>query len=207
MTGLQNVWPRKRAIPEKPALLLRGARVYLRPGREEDWRAWAELRAASRDHLIPFEPQWAEDSLTERAFYLRLERQRRDWRMGISRSLLIFLEEDDSIIGGINLNNICRGAAQYCSLGYWLGQPYQGHGYMQESARTLIAYAFGPMELHRINAATLPHNGRSMKMLRRLGFTEEGFAKNYIQINGAYQDHILFGLCADSADHAIDVEA
>ncbi|MBI2234596.1 MAG: GNAT family N-acetyltransferase [Micavibrio aeruginosavorus] len=207
MTGLPNVWARKKVAPEKPTLLLRGSRVYLRPGREEDWRAWAELRAASRDHLTPFEPQWAEDSLTERAFRLRLERQQRDWRLGISRSLLIFLEEDDSVIGGINLNNICRGAAQYCSLGYWLGQPYQGHGYMQESARLLIAHAFGPMELHRINAATLPHNGRSIKMLRRLGFIEEGFAKNYIQINGAYQDHILFGLCADSADHALDVEA
>lgn len=202
-----HVWPRKAApATPLPDTLLRGPRVHLRFPHPDDWRGWAELRATSRDHLVPFEPQWSEDSLTEPAFRRRMSRNLRDWHNDLSRCFFVFLP-DIGIIGGINLNNICRGAAQYASLGYWLGAPYQGHGYMHEAASLVIEYAFADCDLHRVNAATLPHNGRSMKMLRRLGFSEEGFAKSYIQINGTWQDHVLFGLPIESYRAGLDVRA
>ena len=96
----------------------------LRFPKPEDWRDWAELRSGSRDHLTPFEPQWHEDALTEALYRRRIIRQARDWKLDLSRSFLIHLRNDDgnagAVIGGINLNNICRGAAQFGSLGYWL---------------------------------------------------------------------------------------
>ncbi len=81
--------------------------MTLRPGRPEDWREWAELRSRNRDHLVPFEPEWVEDSLTEDFFLRRLVRQKRDREAGLSSSFFIFLH-DGPIIGGINLNNIVR---------------------------------------------------------------------------------------------------
>lgn len=185
------------AAPLFPDVALKSDRLLIRPPQPDDWRSWAELRSRSRDHLVPFEPEWAEDSLTETLFRNRIERQARDWRSGYSRSFLIFSREAGDIIGGININHICRGAAQFGTLGYWLGQEYQGHGFMYEAARRVMRYGFSDIALHRINAAAIPHNGRSIKMLRRMGFTEEGFAKAYLQINGEWQDHILFGMSAD----------
>lgn len=188
-----------RARPEKPAplfpdVVLNSDRLLIRPPHPDDWRPWAELRSRSRDHLVPFEPEWAENSLTESLFSRRLAQQAKGWRDGLSCSFLIFLQDGGPVIGGINLNNICRGAAQYASLGYWLGQEFQGHGYMFEAARRILHFGYEDIRLHRVNAAAIPHNGRSIKMLRRLGFQEEGFAKAYLQINSEWQDHILFGM-------------
>lgn len=204
---LPVVWRREKSPVSSPSpLVLEGDRVILRPGRPEDWRAWAELRSRNRDHLTPFEPEWAEDSLTEDSFLRRLARQDRDRKAGLSSSFLIFLR-DGPILGGINLNNIVYGAARFGSFGYWLGEEYQGHGYMTEAAKTLIAYTFDGLKLHRINAATLAHNGRSIRLLRRLRFEEEGFARHYIQINGEWQDHILFGLTVEHYHGGLNVSA
>jgi ribosomal-protein-alanine N-acetyltransferase len=199
-------WPRKVKPLQLPDTQLRGERVILRFAQPQDWREWAELRSISRDHLVPFEPEWSPDSLTEMHYLRRLSRQARDWTLGLSRTFLIFLQ-DGTLVGGINVNNICRGAAQFGSLGYWLGQPYQSYGYMHESANIVLHYAFNEIDLHRINAATLTHNGRSIKMLRRLGFEEEGFAKAYIQINGDWQDHVLFGLTVESYREGLSITA
>lgn len=205
---LPAVWRRDRGSspPLRAAPQLKGDRIILRPGTPEDWREWAELRSRGRDSLVPFEPEWAEDSLTEEAFHRRLARQSRDRDAGLSNSFLIFLH-DGTILGGINLNNIVMGAARFASLGYWLGVEHQGHGYMTEAAKILIAYAFDDLGLHRVNAAALPHNGRSIRLLRRLRFEEEGFARNYLHINGEWQDHILFGLTVDQYRGGLSVKA
>lgn len=188
-------WPlRARPRFDFPALRLTGERVLVRPPEIGDWADWASLRERSRDHLVPFEPAWHPEGLTEEFFLRRLARQSRDWRIGLTCSFLIFTKHDNAIIGGVNLTHICRGAGQYCTLGYWLGAPYQGQGYMNEALRLALIYGFDTLQLHRVNAATLPHNGRSMKVLRRLGFEEEGYAKSYLRINDEWQDHILFGL-------------
>lgn len=180
-----------------PTLRITSDRLLLRPPAMIDRDDWIELRRKNREALMPFEPRWHEKSLHPRAFKTRLARQSRLWKLGLSCSFLIFRKDDETLIGGINLNNICRGAAQSASPGYWLGEEFQQQGYMTEALDRIIVYSFEGLHLHRLNAATLPHNGRSIKLLRRVGFEEEGFARNYIQINGEWQDHILFGLCAD----------
>ncbi len=192
------VWPLKaKTNITFPALRLASERLVLRPPHSSDCEDWIALRRRSRDHLTPFEPAWPAKALTSEFFINRIANQARDWKQGQSCSFFIFQQPRNILIGSVNLNNIVRGAGQYATLGYWLGEEFQGQGYMHEALRQTMIYGFTAQNLHRINAATLPHNGRSMKLLRRLGFEEEGFAKSYLQINGEWQDHILFGITED----------
>lgn len=146
----------------------------------------------NQTYLQPYEPTWPAESLTQAFFKRRVERLMQDWAADRTYAFLIF--HNDRLIGGINVNNVSRGAAQFASLGYWLDEMSQGHGYMGEAANAVLHFSFEHLALYRVNAATLPHNRRSRVMLERLGFREEGFAKAYIQINGRRQDHILYGL-------------
>ena len=188
------LWPRKLRDVSEATVRLNTNRLLLRPAILEDYAQWHDVRARNALFLKPFEPAWPQSCLSQEFFARRAARLTHDWQADISRCFLIF--ENNFLIGGINLNNIARGAAQHASLGYWLDEDKQGKGYMAEAARAVIDYAFEKCALARINAAALPHNTRSRKMLERLGFAEEGFAKAYIQINGVREDHVLYGLNA-----------
>jgi [ribosomal protein S5]-alanine N-acetyltransferase len=177
-----------------PDIKIESERLVMRPPALRDFEQWAGVRGRCRDYLRPFEPLWSEDSLTRPHFMRRLERQSREWAIGHAHSFLIFTAAGQRLVGGMNINNICRGAAQYASLGYWIDEAEQGKGLMGEALGMTIRYAFQDLVLHRINASTLPHNARSRKLLLSAGFEEEGFAKNYLQINGLWQDHVLYGL-------------
>lgn len=163
----------------------------------QDWPQWAKVRGANKDRLKPYEPLWAERSLDEDFFQKRLARQLREWEQGHARPFLIFKNDHHNLIGGININHICRGAAQYASLGYWIDRGHEGQGFMREALDMTLHYCFTGMQLHRINAACLPENLRSHTLLKNAGFNEEGFAPRYLHINGKWRDHVLFGLCAE----------
>ena len=180
-----------------PETELRGAGVYLRHPLMPDYAAWAELRALSRAHLTPWEPQWARDELTRSNYRRRLRQYHREIRDDQSYAFLIFGDADSKLIGGLNLSNVRRGAAQAASIGYWMGAPYAGRGLMTEALRTIITFAFGPLRLHRLEAACLPSNGPSKRVLEKAGFKKEGLARRYLKINGQWQDHDLFALLHD----------
>ena len=169
-------------------------RVYLRPPVQRDWREWAALRAESREFLVPWEPAWAYDALTRGAFRRRVKIYKTEMRQGISYSFLVFRRDDDALIGGVTLSNVRRGVAQSASLGYWAGARYSRQGYMTEALAAVLGFAFGPLGLHRVEAACLPDNAASRALLIRSGFREEGYAREYLRINGRWQDHVLFGL-------------
>src|SRR5205085_694757 len=95
--------------------------------------------------------------------------------------------------GGITLSNIRRGVAQMGSLGYWCGQPFTRQGYTLAAVRAVGDFAFRTLSLHRLEAACLPENGPSRRLLAKAGFVEEGYAAAYLKINGAWKDHVLFG--------------
>lgn len=177
-----------------PDIRLTGTRVSLRPPRQSDWHEWAMLRSHNSGFLQPWEPTWDPDCLTEEYYDKRFRRQVREWRDDRTYPFLITLHDSDALIGAINLNNISRGAGQQASLGYWIGENHQRHGYMTEAGRLIMEFAFTELKLHRLNAGTLPENTRSRSMLTRLGFKEEGFAARYIQIDGLWRDHVLYGL-------------
>ncbi len=173
---------------------LEGRRVYLRPPAHRDWRAWADLRGESRDFLTPWEPTWAYDALTRKAYRRRLRAYRAELRQGTSYSFLVFRSEDDALLGGVTLSNVRRGVAQCASLGYWSGARYSRQGYMTESLAVALKFALGNLGLHRVEAACLPANTASRALLLKSGFREEGHAREYLRIDGRWQDHLLFGI-------------
>jgi [ribosomal protein S5]-alanine N-acetyltransferase len=101
---------------------------------------------------------------------------------------------DGPVLGTCNYTNIVRGAFHACHLGYQIGRDSQGRGLMAEGLRATNAFMFGTMRLHRIMANFRPENERSRRLLQRLGFVEEGFARDYLYIDGAWRDHVLTSL-------------
>jgi [ribosomal protein S5]-alanine N-acetyltransferase len=191
------------ARDDTPVLI--GSRVTLRAPRPADYLAWKTLRKDSRPFLKPFEPRWTEADLAHRVYQARLKRGRDEARQGTDYTFFIFLRdgERETLIGGITLSNIRRRAAQFANLGYWMGQDYAGKGFMTEGVRLVVAYAFDSLLLHRVHAAFLPHNMASRRVLEKNGFKEEGYAENYLQIDGKWADHVLFGLTRERYDSVV----
>jgi [ribosomal protein S5]-alanine N-acetyltransferase len=180
-----------------PDAEIRGERVCLRFPAMGDYAAWAELRALSRQHLTRWEPQWARDELTRSAFRRRLRAAQRDARDDLGYGYLIFAETPLRLVGGLNISNVRRGIAQMASIGYWIGAPYTGRGLMTEAVRTVAPFAFSALRLHRLEAACLPANAPSMRVLEKAGFRPEGQARKYLKIDGRWQDHNLYALLRD----------
>lgn len=177
--------------------VMQGRQVYLRAPQLGDWADWARLRALSRSFLTPWEPTWADDELTRNAYRRRLRRYGRDARDGCGYAFFIFRKADDDLLGGLTLSNVRRGVTQSCSLGYWMGRPHSGQGLMQDGVRAVLPFVFDELRLHRLEAACLPSNERSKAVLRKVGFHEEGHAREYLRIDGAWRDHVLFALLAN----------
>ncbi len=166
--------------------------LYLRPPQMRDWRAWAELRAVSRDFLTPWEPTWPGDALSRGAFRRRIRRQLRDGNDDIGYAFFILRKADDALLGAVTLSNVQRGAAQSCSVGYWIGRPYVRNGYMTEALAGVLDHCFEGLGLHRVEAACMPNNMASEKLLEKCGFRCEGHARDYLKIDGAWRDHLLY---------------
>lgn len=182
---------------EEDLEVIRGSRVLLRRPTPADYCQWAELRTLSRSHLKPWEPSWAPDDLSHAMFRRRLRVYARDVRDDLAYAYYIFENSSTTLLGGITLSNVRRGSAQMASVGYWMGAPYVGKGIMQEAVKTLLPVAFSALRLHRIEAASMPTNLASQRVLEACGFHREGFAKGYLKINGRWEDHILYARVAE----------
>jgi [ribosomal protein S5]-alanine N-acetyltransferase len=176
----------------EPALTVTGEKVTLRLPQMTDFEEWAALREASRDFLVPWEPTWPIDDLTRGSFRRRLKRYIEDQRNDLAYPYFIFRNEDQKLVGGLTLTNIRRGVAQAGSLGYWMGAAYARQGYMSAAVGTLVPFAFSTLKLHRIEAACIPENAASVRLLEKTGFVREGYAREYLCINGIWQDHLLY---------------
>jgi ribosomal-protein-alanine N-acetyltransferase len=179
--------------------VIRGENVYLRYPRVPDFFAWSRLRSESREFLVPWEPSWATDELSKGAFRRRLKKYQRETRLDSAYAFFVFRTEDNALLGGCTLSNVRRGVTQCCALGYWVGERFARQGYMFDAVRALVPFIFKTLGLHRIEAACLPSNDPSKSLLGKVGFREEGLARRYLQINGEWQDHVLFALLADEA--------
>jgi len=182
-----------------PEPLVRADGIYLRPATPADYAPWSRLRAASRAFLEPWEPAWPEDDLTQAAFRRRLRRQDEDISRDEAYAFLIFDQTSDQLLGGITLGGIRRGVSQTGTLGYWMGAPHAGKGRMTRAVAAVVDFAFSKLRLHRVEAACIPDNGPSIAVLERNGFQREGYARGYLKIDGAWRDHVLFGLLESEA--------
>jgi ribosomal-protein-alanine N-acetyltransferase len=181
-------------IAPESGLRVEGDGVSLRPPRAADFREWRDLRTVSRPSLQPWEPIWPADDLSRAAYRRRLLAYARDREAGAAYPFFVFRNADDALTGGITLSNIRRGVAQMGSVGYWCGRPFARQGLTIAAVRALGDFAFGTLGLHRLEAACIPENVPSRELLAKAGFAEEGFARAYLKINGAWHDHVLFGL-------------
>jgi [ribosomal protein S5]-alanine N-acetyltransferase len=177
-----------------PSVRLDGPAVYIRPPQMHDRRQWVELRRASRDFLVPWEPTWPEDGASAAAFRRRYRRFSDDWNSRTGFAFFIFEQRTDALTGGITLSNVRRGVAQSGTLGYWMGQPFTRRGYMFQAVGLVLLFAFETLGLHRVEAACMPPNEASRGLLRKLGFREEGIARQYLCINGLWQDHVTHAI-------------
>jgi len=171
---------------------IEGNGVYLRTPVLGDFKEWADLRAESRSFLAPWEPLWPRDDLTRSAYRRRLKRYHREIRDDLGYPFFLFRIGDDVLLGGLTLTYVRRGVSQTCTLGYWMGAPHADRGYMTNAVRAILPFIFETLKLHRVEAACLPHNIASIKLLEKVGFTREGYARSYLCINGRWQDHLLF---------------
>jgi ribosomal-protein-alanine N-acetyltransferase len=176
---------------------LQGERIVLVAPVQADYEAWAILRGESRDTLTPFEPAWSEDELSRPSFQRRLRRYRRERRLGCGAAFFIKRRSDRVLLGGLALTNIRGGVTQSGSIGYWLGRCHVGKGYATDAVRLAVGQAFDVWGLHRVEAACLPNNTPSIRVLERCGFQREGLARGYLRIDGAFRDHLLFARLAD----------
>jgi ribosomal-protein-alanine N-acetyltransferase len=180
--------------PARP--LIRTQNLILRAPLAGDYSAWASLRMESRDFLTPWEPVWTEDDLTRASFRLRVKRAAREIATDEAYSLFVLDARSEALLGGLTLGLVRRGVAQACTLGYWMGQRHAGKGHMTEAVRGALDFAFSELALHRVEAACLPTNEPSRRLLERVGFTREGEARGYLRINGVWADHLLYGMLA-----------
>jgi ribosomal-protein-alanine N-acetyltransferase len=164
----------------------------LRLPQTADRDAWLHLRQESRAALQPFEPLWSEADLTKAGFAARVRLARRLAEEGAAYQFLVFDRRGAPLLGGITLGNIKRGASQTAQVGYWLGTEFEGRGHMSDALLTVLRFAFGNLRLHRVEAASMPENRRSIALLERCGFRHEGTARAYLEINGRRPDHELY---------------
>jgi ribosomal-protein-alanine N-acetyltransferase len=149
----------------------------------------------NRAHLEPWSPSWPVGFFTEEFWRDQARSARQEFRAGTAvRTMIALRTELRRVIGNLSLTQITRGPAHHCVMGYSLAGGLQGKGYMLEAVRGAVGYAFGELGLHRIAAGYMPHNRRSATVLRRAGFTVEGYARDYLRIDGQWEDHILTGI-------------
>lgn len=167
-------------------------RLVMRPPQGRDFEAWAQLRRESREFLVPWEPSWSRDHLSPRAYRNRVAWAERVIRQGEALPLFLVERASGALVGGLTLSNVRRQPAQAATLGYWIGEPHARRGFMSEALTAVREHAFASMDLSRLEAACLPENAASRRLLERCQFKYEGVAQAYLQINGRWRNHVLY---------------
>lgn len=184
----------KGSPPGWPVRLSYG-QIGLRPLRWRDASAWRELRLLNEEWLTPWEPS-ASDPWDERhtvtAYLLMLRRLRRLASIG---SVLPFaLTYGSELVGQITVSNIVRGALRSGAIGYWVDRGHAGRGIMTTAVALVIDHCFGPVGLHRMQADIRPENLASRRVVAKLGFREEAQYLRYLDIDGAWRDHLGYAI-------------
>jgi [ribosomal protein S5]-alanine N-acetyltransferase len=169
----------------------RGAagRVYLRAPLAADADEFVSLMVASRGFHRP----WATAPIDSERFAAYLS----DSRRTDFEAMLVCRRTDLAILGFFNLSQIVRRSLQSAYLGYAVGQPFAGQGYMREGIQLVLRHAFAELRLHRIEVNIQPANEASIALARGAGFRREGFSPRYLKIAGRWRDHERWAILAD----------
>ncbi len=183
--------------------VLTGDLTLLRLPEPTDFAVWRDLRFKSRAELEPYEPIWAKNELARSAFAARVRQAKTLAENKEAFHFMIFKKMDlgaeTLFLGGITLGNVRYGSANTGEIGYWLGTPFIKNGFMRDAVSAVLAYSFSTLRLHRVEAACIQSNTRSIALLRRCGFQFEGHARSYLEINGKRHDHLLYACLPSDA--------
>lgn len=180
-----------------PLLTLRCKRLTLAVLSPEQATLESDFYRLNLRHLARWSPVRPADYFSPEQIRPRLTVQASAFEAGLAVHFALLDPDSGQMIGACNFSGIVRGAFQACYLGYHIGESHQGQGLMQEALETGISYMFEQQNLHRIMANYIPGNDRSARLLERLGFEREGYAKAYLSIAGRWQDHVLTALIND----------
>jgi ribosomal-protein-alanine N-acetyltransferase len=176
-------------------LRLYGRRVVLRPLVPQDFNAWSEVRRRNGEWLTQWEPlrlpHHPDPETNREVFAARCGSRDRERLAGSQYAFGIFV--DGTFAGELNLNNIVRGAMQSATIGYWIDRARAGRSLMSESIVVLMQFAFEELNLHRLEICIIPRNSNSRRVVEKLDLREEGTAQRFLEINGAWEDHVRFG--------------
>lgn len=188
---------------------LKGRRVLLRPLEADDFDEWREVRRRCAAWLTKWEPrpsspQWdvVED---RRAFSARCGARDRERQLGTGFGFGVFVQDDGagtersgwSFGGEVNLNAIQRGPFQNAYIGYWIDERLAGNGYTPEAVAVMFRFGFEELDLHRLQISIIPRNTASRRVAEKLGLRDEGTAVRYLEINGAWEDHVRYAITAE----------
>jgi ribosomal-protein-alanine N-acetyltransferase len=172
--------------------------VGVRPVRLRDGRPWAEIRARDERHLAPWEPDspglWAQRN-TVAEWPARWSALRSIGRRGLALPFAITV--DDGFAGQVMVGNVVRDPLWAAYVGYWVGSHVTGHGVTTAAVALVLDHCFGPVRLHRIEATVRPENTASRRVLAKLGFREEGLFRHYLNVDGAWRDHLCYALTTE----------
>jgi len=201
-----NFWGRQNsAHPGWPAavgpLRVAAGVVRLRPVRMRDGAQWSRIRLAEREHLEPWEPTGEADWVARHAasswpaLYSSLRAEARRGRM-----LPYVIEVDGRFRGQLTIGNVTHGALRSAWIGYWVSREVIGRGVATGALALGLDHCFGAVTLHRVEATVRPENSASRAVLARVGFREEGLLRRYLDVDGAWRDHLLVALTAEEID-------
>lgn len=178
-------------MPTAP-VFLKSKRLLIRHAQPSDIPAILNYYKNNQAHLASFEPLKPSAFYTKKYWENEVYQRLIDTQEEKAIKLFIFLRKSRApLVGTLNFSNLTRGIFQNCTVGYSLGERYQGQGYMNEALKAGLRYVFTDLKFHRVGANYMPHNQRSGRLLKRLGFTVNGYAPDYLYIAGQWQDHIL----------------
>jgi ribosomal-protein-alanine N-acetyltransferase len=170
-------------------------RLVIRLAQPEDAPEIARYFRENREHLAPSRPLMSPQFYTEAFWATQVRANEAEFREGRSVRLFLFdRAQPRRVVGNANFTQIFRSPAHYCVLGYGLHKEYEGRGMMREGLEAALGYMFREQNLHRIEANYVPRNERSGGLLRRLGFVVEGYARDYLLLNGKWEDHVRTSL-------------
>jgi ribosomal-protein-alanine N-acetyltransferase len=188
-----------RAGWETPPISTRvlSERLAMRAPRTTDVPELRRALRANAEHLRAWSaaPREGEDPASLTAVSRAVLRHRKEWKRGQAYVLVITPRQDDRrIVGRIALGGVLLGAFRNAYLGYWIDGEHQGRGLMTEAVRATTAFAFHTVGLHRVQAAVMPSNLASQRVLAKVGYRREGLAERYLCIAGKWEDHHMFAV-------------
>ena len=174
---------------------LRHGRVGLRPLRRRDDTDWHEVQVRNRSWLRPWEATSPNGTGRPSSFASMVRATRR--AAGEGTTLPFVITWDDRLVGQLTVSGITLGSTRSGQIGYWIDREVANRGITTLAVAMATDHCLSTLRLHRIELAIRPENAASLRVARKLGFTEEGLRRRYLHINGDWRDHLAFAVNAE----------